>query len=82
MGDTTNQIKATGIALAGVAAGILVRKLMESGYRKIFYEEPPNKVTDRSVHWSKVLGWTLVSGAAVSAARLLVKRAGARKIES
>ena len=82
MSDNTEQIKATGIALAGVAAGMLVRKLMESGYRKVYDEAPPNKVTDRSVHWGRVLGWTLLSGAAVSAARLLVKRAGARKIEN
>lgn len=70
-----------GLTAGALAASLLLKKVLEEGYQSVFKEEPPNAVTDRDIHWGKVLGWTVVTGLTATATKVLVKRFGARELK-
>lgn len=75
------EMKEFGLTLAAFGASFLLKKSLEAGYQKVYDEEPPNAVSDKKVHWGKVIGWTIISGLAATATKVLIKRYGAQQIE-
>lgn len=64
---------------AGLAAGALARRLVKKGWRGVGGREPPTDRHEPSVDWSEAVAWSVVSGVAVGASRLLVRRAIERR---
>jgi hypothetical protein len=60
--------------IAGAAAAFAARKLITFGWTKIIGREPPEHPEDPQVSLREALGWALVLGAGVQAARLLATR--------
>lgn len=69
------------LTMAAFGASFILKKSLEAGYEKVYDEDPPNAVTDKKVHWGKVIGWTIVSGLAATATKVLIKRYGAQQID-
>jgi hypothetical protein len=66
------------VALAfAVPAGIVVRKALDTGWRKTRHDEPPKNPAAPGTDWSEALVWAVVSGIAVAAARLVAARGAA-----
>lgn len=68
------------ISAAAVVAGYGMKQLLEYVYEEIYDEEAPNNIDDREVNWFKVIGWTVVSGVAATAVKMLIKRGAGKKI--
>jgi hypothetical protein len=64
--------------LAGAAAAYLARKAIMLVWNRITGHEPPEHPEDPQVALGEALGWALVLGAGVSAARMLGARAASR----
>lgn len=69
------------ISLGAVGAGYLLKKVLEAGYEKLYDEDPPNQIDDREPNWGKLAGWTIVSGIAATALRVLIRRYGGSTIK-
>lgn len=78
--NNTSNLKKIGLSLTALTTGFLVKKMLESGYRKVYREEPPNSTEHKQVNFPKALAWTLISGVLVTGTRLLIKRGGAAKV--
>lgn len=72
--------KELAITATAIGAGLLIKKGLESGYKRVYQEDPPNAYTDRKVEWSKALTWALVTGTLIYGVRLGIKRWGGKKI--
>lgn len=73
----TNSRKATWLLVgagAAMVAGRLVERGLESGWRAIRHEDPPEKPWHREESWPQALAWTALSAAAVAAAELVARR--------
>jgi hypothetical protein len=57
-----------------MAAGRLVERGLETGYRKIRDDDPPEQPGKRGQSWPAALGWAAISAAAAAAAQLAAKR--------
>ncbi|HEY0527942.1 MAG TPA: DUF4235 domain-containing protein [Gemmatimonadaceae bacterium] len=69
--------KATWLLVSGAAAmvaGRLVERGLETGYRKVKNDDPPEKPWKRGESWPTALGWAALSAAAVATAQLAAKR--------
>jgi hypothetical protein len=66
-------------AVAAMAAAFVARKLITFAWTKATGKEPPTHPEDPQVALSEALSWSLVTGIAVEAARLLATRAAARR---
>ena len=75
------KVKEIALTAGAFAASLLLKKLLEEGYQKIYKEDPPNAIKDEEVNWGKIIGWTIVSGVSAAALKVLVKRVGAHKIQ-
>ena len=64
-------------ALAGAAAGFVMRKLLVFAWTKLAGKEPPEHPEDPQVALREALLWGIVLGAGVSTARMLATRATA-----
>ena len=79
-----NSRKATWLlvgAAAAMVAGRLMERGLETGWRAWKDEDPPSFKSGDS--WSKALGWTALSAAAVATAELVARRsahAGLRQL--
>lgn len=72
--ETTWQVVAVGsAALAGIGA----RQLMNSGWKLVRRDEPPENPAARSVDWSDAIAWTVVTGVVVGLMRLVAERGAA-----
>lgn len=72
--ETTWQMVAVGsAALAGIGA----RQLMNSGWKLVRRDEPPQNPAARSVDWSEAIAWTVVTGVVVGLMRLVAERGAA-----
>jgi hypothetical protein len=74
---TVNSRKATWLLVgagAAMVAGRLVERGLESGWRAIRHEDPPEKPWRRDEGWPQALAWTALSAAAVAAAELVARR--------
>lgn len=80
MENSRENIKRIGIGFAAVVGGFAVKKLLESGYKRVYKKAPPNKVSDEEISWVSILGWTVFSGMIVSATKMMIKREGAKKL--
>lgn len=69
--ETTKRLIITG---ASVVVGFTLKQLAESGWRKVYKENPPNTHPDKEINWKKVILWSVVTGTAISSAKLATKR--------
>ena len=69
-------------AVAAMAAAFVVRKVVTFAWTKATGKEPPAHPEDPQVALTEALGWSLLTGVAVGAARLLATRAAARRTYS
>ena len=69
-------------AVAAMAAAFIVRKLITIAWTKAVGKEPPTHPEDPKVALSEALGWSVLTGVSVEAARLLATRAAARRTYS
>jgi hypothetical protein len=69
-------------AVAAMAAAFVARKIIKFAWTKATGKEPPTHPEDPQVALAEALGWALLTGVAVEAARLLATRAAARKAYS
>lgn len=63
--------------LAGIAGGLVARRLFSAVWGAIDDEEPPKPTTEQA-SWPRVLGAALVQGATFSVTKAAVDRAGAK----
>ena len=66
-------------AVAAMAAAFVARKVLTLAWTKATGKEPPTHPEDPQVSLSEALGWSMLTGVAVGAARLLATRAAARR---
>jgi len=65
--------------LAAIIAAFLARKLVTFAWTKATGKEPPTHPEDPQVALSEALGWSVLTGVTVGAAKLLATRAAARR---
>jgi len=65
--------------LAAMIAAFLARKLVTFAWTKATGKEPPTHPEDPQVALSEALGWSVLTGVTVGAAKLLATRAAARR---
>jgi hypothetical protein len=66
-------------AVAAMAAAFIARKLITFAWTKAVGKEPPTHPEDPQVALAEALGWAVLTGVSVEAARLLASRAAARR---
>jgi len=66
-------------AVAAMAAAFIARKLITFVWTKAVGKEPPTHPEDPQVALGEALGWSVLTGIGVEAARLLATRAAARR---
>ena len=69
-------------ALATMGAAFMARKLLMIAWTKATGKEPPTHPEDPQVALSEALGWSVLTGVTVGAAKLLATRAAARRTHS
>jgi Protein of unknown function (DUF4235) len=69
-------------AVAAMAAAFIARKLITFVWTKAVGKEPPTHPEDPQVALTEALGWAVLTGVSVEAARLLATRAAARRTYS
>jgi hypothetical protein len=69
-------------AVAAMAAAFVARKLITFVWTKATGKEPPTHPEDPQVALPEALGWSMLTGVTVEAARLLATRAAARRAYS
>ncbi|HEY1951306.1 MAG TPA: DUF4235 domain-containing protein [Gemmatimonadaceae bacterium] len=77
MKKKVNSRKATWLLVgagAAMVAGRLVERGLDSGWRALKHEEPPEKPWRSDESWPQALAWTALSAAAVAAAELVARR--------
>jgi hypothetical protein len=65
--------------LAAMMAAFLARKVVTFAWTKATGKEPPTHPEDPQVALSEALGWSMLTGVTVGAAKLLATRAAARR---
>ena len=69
-------------AVAAMAAAFVARKIITFAWTKATGKEPPTHPEDPQVALAEALGWAMLTGITVEAARLLATRAAARRTYS
>jgi hypothetical protein len=69
-------------AVAAMAAAFVARKAITFAWTKVTGKEPPTHPEDPQVALAEALGWSVLAGVSVEAARLLATRAAARRTHS
>jgi NhaP-type Na+/H+ or K+/H+ antiporter len=64
---------------AAFAAAFVARKVLTFGWTKVTGKEPPSE-QDPDVGWAEALGWAVVIGVGIQAARMLATRTVSRKM--
>lgn len=62
---------------AAAAGGLLVRRALDSGWRFVRDEEPPDNPVSRRVSWGQALAWTVATSVAVGVVQLVTQRGAA-----
>ena len=65
--------------LAAMAAAFVARKLIKVAWTRVTGKEPPTHPEDPQVALGEALGWAVITGVSVEAARLLATRVAARR---
>jgi Protein of unknown function (DUF4235) len=68
--------------LAAMIAAFLARKVVTFAWTKATGKQPPTHPEDPQVALSEALGWSVLTGVTVGAAKLLATRAAARRTRS
>jgi Protein of unknown function (DUF4235) len=68
--------------IAAMIAAFLARKVVTLAWTKATGKEPPAHPEDPDVKLSEALGWSMLTGVIVGAAKLLATRAAARRTHS
>jgi Protein of unknown function (DUF4235) len=68
--------------LAAMIATFLTRKVVTFAWTKFTGKEPPTHPEDPEVALTEALGWSMLTGLTVGAAKLLATRAAARRTRS
>ncbi len=79
MNIESDEWKEAGLTVAALGASFLLKRVLEEAYEFVYKEDPPNAVKDDEINWGKVVGWTIISGIAATATRVLVKRYGGQR---
>lgn len=80
MADDGDSAGAKALAtLAAFGAAFITRKVLTLGWKKITGHEPPGE-QDPSVSWVEALGWAVVVGVGISAARMVATRTVAKQM--
>lgn len=74
------QIKDLALGVGAIAAGLLVKKVLEEGYKSTFHKDPPNAIKDEEINWLHVVGWSVVTGVSATLLKAGIKRLGAKHI--
>ena len=69
-------------AVAAMAAAFVARKLITFAWTRATGKKPPAHPEDPQVALTEALGWSVLTGVGVEAARLLATRAAARRAYS
>jgi hypothetical protein len=69
-------------AVAAMAAAFIARKVITFVWTKAMGKAPPTHPEDPRVALTEALGWSVLTGITVEAARLLATRAAARRTYS
>lgn len=77
--DTTTKV--AGMA-AAFAAAFVARKLITFAWTRFTGKEPPVNADDPEVGILEALGWAVVTGVGLEAARLLATRAAIRQVRA
>ena len=64
---------------AAFAAAFIARKVLTFGWTKVTGKEPPSE-QDPDVGWAEALGWAMVIGVGIQAARMVATRAVTKKM--
>ena len=64
---------------AAFAAAFIARKVLTFGWTKVTGKEPPSD-QDPDVGWAEALGWAMVIGVGIQAARMVATRAVTKKM--
>ena len=57
-----------------MVAGRLVERALDTGWRALKHEDPPEKPWHHDESWPRALAWTALSAAAVATAELVARR--------
>jgi NADPH:quinone reductase-like Zn-dependent oxidoreductase len=60
-----------------LASGVVTRRLLQTGWRRIKGGDPPTNPASPSTTWSEALIWAASSGVAIAVARLVAARGAA-----
>ena len=77
-GGDSGASKVVAIA-AAFAAAFVARKVLTFGWTKVTGKEPPSD-QDPDVGWAEALGWAMVIGVGIQAARMVATRAVTKKM--
>lgn len=75
--ETLNSRKTTWLLVgagAAMVAGRLIERGLDSGWRAVRHEDPPERQRKRGESWPAALAWTAISAAAVAAVELAARR--------
>jgi hypothetical protein len=75
-GDGASKIVAV---VAAFAAAFIARKALTFGWTKVTGKEPPSD-QDPDVSWAEALGWAMVIGVGIQAARMVATRTVAKRM--
>jgi len=67
------------VVAAAFAAAWITRKALTFGWTKVTGHEPPSE-QDPDVGWAEALGWAVVIGVGIQAARMLATRAVTKRM--
>ena len=62
---------------SALTAGILVRRALDAGWRRVTDEDPPKNPVSPETEWSGALAWTAATGLLVGLGRLMARRGAA-----
>jgi hypothetical protein len=78
VGTTMEKILWKGVTIvAGVLAGVAMRKLLTAAWHRTRHAEPPTDPLRRGTGWPEALSWAAASGVGVGVARLVAARGAA-----
>jgi hypothetical protein len=77
-GDSSGASKVVAVA-AAFAAAFIARKVLSFGWTKVTGKEPPSE-QDPDVGWAEALGWAVVIGVGIQAARMVATRTVSRRM--
>lgn len=72
------------LTIAGTAAlvGVTLNNFAKKKWRDHYDEEPPTTNPSEEINWKKVIIWSVITGTAISSAKLATKRYLTLKLDS